>query len=97
MVLENSRIRRMKRAHNRKDLEKILNPFVKKWFFSKFKDFSLPQTYGVKEIHDRNNILISAPTGGTKTLTAFLSVINELVNLNMSDALEDRVYDSSLN
>ena len=37
-----------------------------------FKEFSLPQLYGVMEIHNKNNILVSAPTGGTKTLTAFL-------------------------
>ncbi|MBT3865758.1 ATP-dependent helicase [Candidatus Woesearchaeota archaeon] len=82
----------MKKAHPMKDIEGILNPLVKKWFFSKFKAFSLPQTYGVCEIHNRNNILISAPTGGTKTLTAFLSILNELVNLEMSKSLEDRVY-----
>ncbi len=82
----------MKRAHSKKNIEGLLNPLVKKWFFKKFEDFSLPQTYGVKEIHDRNSILISAPTGGTKTLTAFLSVINELVNLAMTKSLEDRVY-----
>ncbi|MBT4058241.1 ATP-dependent helicase [Candidatus Woesearchaeota archaeon] len=82
----------MKKAHARKELVELLNPYVKEWFFSQFEDFSPPQTYGVKEIHDRNNILISAPTGGTKTLTAFLSVLNELVNLSMSNSLEDRVY-----
>ena len=87
-----SRISFMKKAHPMKDVENLLNPLVKKWFFSKFKAFSLPQTYGVCEIHNRNNILISAPTGGTKTLTAFLGIINELVNLSMSDSLEDRVY-----
>jgi ATP-dependent helicase Lhr and Lhr-like helicase len=87
-----SRISFMKKAHPMKDIEGILNPLVKKWFFSKFKAFSLPQTYGVCEIHNRNNILISAPTGGTKTLTAFLSILNELVNLEMSKSLEDRVY-----
>ncbi|MCX6707756.1 MAG: hypothetical protein NT001_06495, partial [Candidatus Woesearchaeota archaeon] len=58
----------------------ILNPLVKKWFFSRFKGFSLPQLYGVTEIHSRNNILISAPTGATKTLTSFLSILNEIVD-----------------
>ena len=92
MTSIDSRISFMKKAHPMKDIDSILNPLVKKWFFSKFKAFSLPQTYGVYEIHNRNNILISAPTGGTKTLTAFLSIINELVNLEMSKSLEDRVY-----
>ncbi len=92
MTSIDSRISFMKKAHSLKETEELLNPLVKKWFFSKFKAFSLPQTYGVCEIHNRNNILISAPTGGTKTLTAFLSIINELVNLSMSKSLEERVY-----
>ncbi|MDP3916849.1 MAG: DEAD/DEAH box helicase [Nanoarchaeota archaeon] len=92
MTAQDRRIAYMDKAHDKKEIDRVLNPFVKKWFFSKFKDFSLPQTYAVKEIHDRNNILVSAPTGGTKTLTAFLSILNELVNLSMSNSLEDRVY-----
>jgi ATP-dependent helicase Lhr and Lhr-like helicase len=70
----------------------ILNPLVKKWFFSKFKDFSLPQLFGVMEIHSRNNILVSAPTGATKTLTAFLSILNELVDSAEKGILEDKIY-----
>ena len=65
----------MKKAHSEKDVVKILNPIVKKWFFSRFKAFSLPQKYGVMEIHKRNNIFVSAlgiliiyPTGVVKNL-----------------------------
>ncbi|MAG16426.1 ATP-dependent helicase [Candidatus Woesearchaeota archaeon] len=74
------------------ELRNILNPLIKKWFFSKFKEFSLPQLFGVMEIHSRNNILVSAPTGATKTLTGFLSILNELINASESDILEDKVY-----
>ena len=70
-------------------VRKILNPVVDKWFFSKFKEFSLPKLYGVREIHSRGNILISAPTGATKTLTAFLSILNELVDCSQKGILED--------
>jgi len=70
----------------------ILNPVVKKWFFSRFREFSLPQLFGVMEIHSRNNILVSAPTGATKTLTGFLSILNELVNAAESGNLQDKVY-----
>lgn len=71
---------------------KILNPIVKEWFFSKFKEFSIPQLYGVFPIHCRENILISAPTGATKTLTGFLSILNELVDLSQKKILEDKIY-----
>ncbi len=70
----------------------ILNPTVKTWFFSKFKEFSLPQLYGVMEIHMRKNILVSAPTGATKTLTGFLSILNELVDCVEKGILEKKVY-----
>jgi ATP-dependent Lhr-like helicase len=74
------------------DIKKMLHPLVSEWFFSKFSEFSLPQKYGVLNIWERKNILISAPTGGTKTLTAFLSIINYLVMLAEKNQLEDRIY-----
>ncbi len=77
---------------NEKDLKELLHPVVKKWFFSKFKEFSLPQLFGVMEIHKRNNILVSAPTGATKTLTGFLSILNELIDSAEKRILQDRVY-----
>ncbi len=70
----------------------ILNPIIDKWFFTRFKEFSLPQLFGVMEIHSRNNILVSAPTGATKTLTAFLSILNELIDSSEKGILENRVY-----
>ena len=70
----------------------LLNPITRDWFKKKFKNFSPPQTFAVKEIHNRNNILVSAPTGSGKTLTAFLSVLNELINLSEKGELEDKVY-----
>ncbi len=84
----------IKIARERKDSEiiRILHPLVKEWFFSKFKEFSPTQRYGVMNIWERKNILISAPTGGTKTLTAFLSILNYLVSLAEKNELEDKVY-----
>ncbi len=82
----------MKEPHAAKEVEAILHPFVREWFFSKFKEFSLPQLYGVLEIHQGNNILVSAPTGSTKTLTCFLSILNELATLDLMDKLEDKIY-----
>ncbi len=73
-------------------VERTLHPLVKEWFFTKFKEFSLTQQYGVGAIWERKNILISAPTGGTKTLTAFLSILNYLVILAEKNELENRIY-----
>ena len=81
-----------KEPYTQEQVRNILNPIVEKWFFSRFKSFSLPQLYGVMEIHSRNNILVSAPTGATKTLTGFLSILNELVDSSVKGILEDKVY-----
>jgi ATP-dependent helicase Lhr and Lhr-like helicase len=80
------------RESRKQEIEKNLHPIVKEWFFSKFEDFSQTQKYGVQAIWKRENILISAPTGGTKTLTAFLSILNYLVILAEKGKLEDKVY-----
>ncbi len=85
-------IQEIKKSSSEKELIKILNPLVKEWFFSKFKEFSKSQLYAVKEIHKRKNILVSAPTGSGKTLTSTLSIINELVTLSENNLLEDKVY-----
>src|SRR3989339_1848616 len=85
-------ITKLEKPYTAKQIDNILNPIAKKWFFTKFKEYSLPQLYGVMEIHSRNNILISAPTGATKTLTGFLAILNELVDTHEKQLLEDRIY-----
>lgn len=80
------------KADSQKIVEAILHPAVKQWFFSKFQEFSLPQLYGVSEVHARNNILVSAPTGATKTLTSFLAIINELVDCADKGILQEKIY-----
>ncbi|MBI2630505.1 DEAD/DEAH box helicase [Candidatus Pacearchaeota archaeon] len=80
------------RLREAKEIEKVMHPLVREWFFSRFKEFSLTQQYGVMPIWERKNILVSAPTGGTKTLTAFLSIINYLVELASKKELEDKIY-----
>lgn len=82
----------MEKPYKAEEVKNILNPTVKKWFFSRFKQFSLPQLYGVMEIHKRKNILVSAPTGATKTLTGFLSILNELVDSAEKGVLQDKIY-----
>ncbi len=85
-------IEHLKDPYEPKHIQAILHPIITQWFFSKFKDFSPPQLFGVMRIHNRENVLISAPTGSGKTLTAFLSILNELVDSSQKKILEDRIY-----
>ena len=85
-------ITHLEKPYKPEQIRHILNPIVDKWFFTRFREFSLPQLFGVMEIHSRNNILVSAPTGATKTLTAFLSILNELIDSSEKGILENRVY-----
>ncbi len=89
---ENNLILTQENPFEKEVVENILNPTVKKWFFSRFESFSLPQLQGVVPIHQRENILVSAPTGATKTLTGFLSILNELVDSAEKGILQNKVY-----
>src|SRR3989338_6791485 len=85
-------ISKLEKPSKPEEVRKILHPYVEKWFFTEFREFSLPQLYGVMPIHSRQNILVSAPTGATKTLTGFLSILNELIDSADKGILQDRVY-----
>ena len=74
------------------EIFKVFNPLVKEWFKEKFKEFSEPQRFGVLDIHNNKNTLISAPTGSGKTLTSTLTIINELTTLAENNLLENKVY-----
>ena len=80
------------KPYTEKEIRAILHPIVDKWFFSRFKKFTPGQLHGVLPIHSRENILISSPTGSGKTLTGFLSVLNELIDSSTKGILEDKVY-----
>ncbi|MBW3019054.1 ATP-dependent helicase [Candidatus Woesearchaeota archaeon] len=71
---------------------KALNPLVRNWFKYRFQNLCLPQKYAVLDVHSRNNIVVSAPTGTGKTLTAMLSILNELVDSSEKGILQDKVY-----
>jgi len=85
-------ITRLEQPYQELHVKSILHPLVNSWFFSKFKTFTQSQLFAVYPIHCRKNILVSSPTGSGKTLTAFLSVLNELISSSESGILEDRVY-----
>lgn len=74
------------------DLYAHLHPLLREWFRHTFKAFTEPQRYAVMNIHQRQHTLVSAPTGTGKTLSAFLSILNELLTLSDAHQLEDRVY-----
>jgi len=82
----------MKSPHSREKTVHILCPLFKKWFFSKFKDFTKPQEYSLLTIHSRENILVSSPTGSGKTMSAFGAILNELVDLEEKKKLEKKIY-----
>ena len=80
------------KTYSKKQIYKNLHPYVKEWFDKNFEDFTPAQKQAIPEIHKGKNILVSSPTGSGKTLTAFLSVINELTTLADKGELEDKVY-----
>ncbi|MBE6495323.1 MAG: ATP-dependent helicase [Methanobrevibacter thaueri] len=80
------------KSYSKKQIYKILHPWVEQWFESNFEDFTPAQKKSIIDIHKKNNVLISSPTGSGKTLTAFLSVISELTTLAEKEQLEDKVY-----
>lgn len=80
------------KSYSKKQIYKTLHPWVRKWFDESFEDFTPAQKKSLVDIHKKNNILVSSPTGSGKTLTAFLSIISELTSLAEKDELEDKVY-----
>ncbi|MFQ6060469.1 MAG: ATP-dependent helicase, partial [Thermoplasmata archaeon] len=85
-------IRKVRTQHSKEQILSLLEPLTKKWFDLSFKDLTEPQSYAVPLIHERKNVLVSSPTGSGKTMTAFLSIINELIKLQRRGELENRIY-----
>ncbi|MDO5848963.1 MAG: ATP-dependent helicase [Methanobrevibacter sp.] len=85
-------ITKQTKSYSKKQIYKTLNPLVRKWFDESFDDFTPAQKQSLVDIHKKNNILVSSPTGSGKTLTAFLSIISELTTLAENNELEDKVY-----
>ena len=69
-----------------------LNPFVRKWFEKNFEELTPPQKYTFRLIADRRNLIVSAPTGSGKTMSAFLSIIGALFDRALRGELEEKVY-----
>jgi len=85
-------IRTVTKQYTRDEVLGLLQPLVREWFASKFPGLTEPQAFAVPLIHERRTVLISSPTGSGKTLTAFLTVINELYSNQLEGTLEDKIY-----
>ncbi|MEM4297832.1 MAG: DEAD/DEAH box helicase, partial [Nitrososphaerota archaeon] len=79
------------KGYSKEEVLSILDPLVAEWF-SQFPDLTPPQRFAVVNINEGRNMLIASPTGSGKTLSAFLSIISELVKLGREGRLEDRLY-----
>ncbi len=85
-------IRKVRKQHTKQEILDLLEPLVCKWFDTSFDELTEPQSFAVPLIHERKNVLVSSPTGSGKTITAFLSIINELLILQKKGKLEDKIY-----
>jgi len=66
------------------------HPIVRDWFLEEVGQPSAPQLKGWPVIRSGKNVLIAAPTGSGKTLTAFLACLDELFREAAKGTLEDR-------
>lgn len=64
------------------------HPLVAEWFVGKFGTPTEPQMQGWPHIVAERSVLISAPTGSGKTLSAFLACVDALVRKAIDGTLE---------
>ena len=81
-------------VEDRMETEELLErlcPPVRNWFMDKFPDFTEPQKVAIPRILKGEHLLLCSPTGSGKTLTAFLTIIDDLVRRSMNGKLKDGV------
>jgi ATP-dependent Lhr-like helicase len=74
----------------------LFDTIVRDWWLSSFRSaeglFTPPQRLGVPLISKGKNVLICSPTGSGKTLSAFISIINQLFIMAEKGELSNTVY-----
>jgi ATP-dependent Lhr-like helicase len=74
----------------------IFDEVIRDWWIKSFSGnselFTPPQHLAIPLIYEGKNVLICSPTGSGKTLSAFISILNELFVMAKQDALENSVY-----
>jgi ATP-dependent helicase Lhr and Lhr-like helicase len=68
------------------------HPVVRSWFQQTLGEPTEPQIRGWPLIRAHRDVLIAAPTGSGKTLTAFLACLDELFRLAADGRLTDQVH-----
>ena len=84
-------VKYVKARKSKADVLAEFEPLISEWFDDRFDDLTPPQAMAVPLIHAGKNVLVSSPTGSGKTLTAFLSILNDLFRRAGAGKLEDGV------
>ncbi len=66
------------------------HPVVQRWFAERLGEPSRPQVEGWPLIQAQQDVLIAAPTGSGKTLTAFLAALDRLFRLALEGSLPEQ-------
>ncbi|MFN8706708.1 MAG: DEAD/DEAH box helicase, partial [Planctomyces sp.] len=70
---------------------RAFHPIVQQWFQARFGVPTEPQERGWPLIQNGSDLLIAAPTGSGKTLTAFLAAIDQLFRQAVNGELSDEI------
>jgi ATP-dependent Lhr-like helicase len=65
------------------------HPVIQRWFSERLGEPSAPQVQGWPAIAEGHDVLIAAPTGSGKTLSAFLSALDRLFRMALAGTLTD--------
>ena len=69
----------------------LFHPVIQRWFRGRFAAPTEPQELGWPDLVAGRDVLIAAPTGSGKTLTAFLAAIDRLLRLALRNELTDEI------